>query len=189
MATSQAYGQKVVSTNPCGEQPLPAWSVCNLGAINLAEHVNKETKEVDFELLKETMANAVRLQDNVIDSSPYFFDENRTQAMGERRLGIGVMGLGDALIYAEEVYGSKEGNKVVDKIFKTMAITGWETSIEIAKEKGSFGFLVGETEEETKELRQRFIETGYIKTLPKHIHEGILEHGVRNTAILTVAPN
>lgn len=188
MATSQAYGQKVVSTNPCGEQPLPAWSVCNLGAVNLAEHVDRDKKEFDFELLKETVKTAVRLQDNVVDASPYFFKQNESQAKGERRLGIGVMGLADALIYSEVRYGSKEGNNLADKIFETMAVTAWEESIKLAKEKGSFLFLQGETEEETMELRKKFVSTGFIQTMPDHIKEGILEHGVRNSAVLTVAP-
>ena len=150
--------------------------------------MNKETNEFDFDLLKETVKTAVRFQDNVVDASPYFFQQNEDQAHGERRLGIGVMGLADALIYTHTKYGSKEGNELVDKIFETMSTTAWRESIEIGKEKGNFKFLVGETEEETKELREKFINTGFIKTLPEDIKEGIIEHGVRNTALLTVAP-
>lgn len=71
-----------------GEQPLPQWSVCNLSAINLAEHVNKKEKEVDYDKLKETVRTAVRMQDNVIDATPYFLEENRKQALGERRIGL-----------------------------------------------------------------------------------------------------
>ena len=162
--------------------------MCNLGAVNLSEHVNKDTNEFDFDLLRETVKSAVRFQDNVVDASPYFFQENEDQAHGERRLGIGVMGLADALIYTHTKYGSKEGNELVDKIFETMATTAWRESIKIGKEKGNFKFLVGETEEETKELREKFINTGFIKTLPEDIKEDIIEHGVRNTALLTVAP-
>ena len=85
---AQAYGQKVVATNPCGEQPLAGYSVCNLAAVNLAEHVNKDTNEVDYDKLIETVKVGVRMQDNVIDATPYFLEENEKQALGERRIGL-----------------------------------------------------------------------------------------------------
>ncbi|WP_332632331.1 vitamin B12-dependent ribonucleotide reductase [Halalkalibacter flavus] len=185
---AKAYGQKVVATNPCGEQPLAPYSVCNLAAINLAEMANKETKEVDFEKLKKTVEVGVRMQDNVIDATPYFLEQNTKQAKGERRVGLGVMGLHDLLIYCESVYGSEEGNDLVDRVFETIATTAYRTSIELAKEKGSFPFLVGTTDEETMELRTAFINTGYMTSMPEDIREGILEHGIRNSHLLTVAP-
>ncbi|MGV3489260.1 MAG: vitamin B12-dependent ribonucleotide reductase [Tuberibacillus sp.] len=183
-----AYGQKVVATNPCGEQPLAPYSVCNLAAVNLAEMADREAKTVDYEKLKKTVEVGVRMQDNVIDATPYFLEENRVQALGERRVGLGVMGLHDLLIYCETEYGSKEGNELVDKIFETIATTAYRTSIELAKEKGSFPFLIGKTEEETKELRENFINTGYVKSLPEDIRQGILQYGIRNSHLLTVAP-
>ncbi len=185
---AKAYGQKVVATNPCGEQPLAPYSVCNLAAINLAEMANKNTKEVDFAKLKETVEVGVRMQDNVIDATPYFLKENTKQAKGERRVGLGVMGLHDLLIYCETVYGSEEGNKLIDQIFETIATTAYRTSIELAKEKGSFPFLVGENDKETKQLRQAFIDTGYMKEMPEDIRQGVLEYGIRNSHLLTVAP-
>ncbi len=188
MTNAKAYGQKVVATNPCGEQPLAPYSVCNLAAINLANMADKKNKTVDFEKLKETVRVGVRMQDNVIDATPYFLEENRRQALGERRIGLGVMGLHDLLIYCETVYGSEEGNKLVDKIFETIATTAYRTSIELAKEKGSFPFLVGETEEETIELRKKFINTGYMKRMPDDIRQDILKYGIRNSHLLTVAP-
>ncbi|SDH34658.1 vitamin B12-dependent ribonucleotide reductase [Alteribacillus bidgolensis] len=185
---AQSYGQKVVATNPCGEQPLAPYSVCNLAAVNLAEMADKENKVVDFEKLKQTVETGVRMQDNVIDATPYFLEENTHQAKGERRIGLGVMGLHDLLIYAETSYGSKEGNQLIDEIFKTIATTAYRTSVELAKEKGSFPFLVGETEEKTKELRQAFINTGYMKNMPEDIRQAVLQHGIRNSHLLTVAP-
>ncbi len=185
---AQAYGQKVVATNPCGEQPLAPYSVCNLAAVNLAEMADLETNTVDYEKLIQTVKTGVRMQDNVIDATPYFLPENEAQALGERRLGLGVMGLADLLIYTKNRYGSKEGNKIVDKVFETIAVSAYEQSIELAKEKGSFPFLLGQTEEETMELRQRFINTGFMKRMPEHIRQGILDHGIRNSHLLTVAP-
>ncbi|MFC0522641.1 vitamin B12-dependent ribonucleotide reductase [Pontibacillus salicampi] len=183
-----SYGQKVVATNPCGEQPLAPFSVCNLAAVNLASFADKEAKEVDYEKLKATVKTGVRMQDNVIDATPYFLEENKKQALGERRVGLGVMGLHDLLIYTETPYGSEEGNRLVDEIFETIATTAYRASIELAKEKGSFPFLVGETEEETRTLRQNFIDTGYMEGMPADIRQGILDHGIRNSHLLTVAP-
>ena len=170
------------------EQPLAPYSVCNLAAVNLAQMADKKNKTVDFEKLKRTVEVGVRMQDNVIDATPYFLEENRKQALGERRIGLGVMGLHDLLIYCETVYGSEEGNKLVDKIFETIATTAYRTSIELAKEKGSFPFLIGETETETRALRKAFIESGYMRTMPEDIRNDILKYGIRNSHLLTVAP-
>ncbi|MDQ0158604.1 ribonucleoside-diphosphate reductase alpha chain [Alkalibacillus salilacus] len=185
---ASAYGQKVVATNPCGEQPLAPYSVCNLAAVNLAAIADRQLKQPDFAKLKQTVETGVRMQDNVIDSTPYFLDKNREQALGERRVGLGVMGLHDLLIYCETAYGSQEGNELVDQIFETIATTAYRTSIELAKEKGSFPFLIGETKEETQALRERFINTGYMQKMPDDIKQGVLDHGIRNSHLLTVAP-
>ncbi|AHI53269.1 vitamin B12-dependent ribonucleotide reductase [Spiroplasma culicicola] len=179
MTNAKGYGQKVVATNPCGEQPLAPYSVCNLAAVNLSNFVDKETKEILYSKLEKTVSVCVRMQDNVIDSTPYFLEANKQQALGERRVGLGVMGLHDLLIWAGVKYGSKEGNEIVDKIFETIAVTAYKTSIKLAKEKGSFPFL---------EDREKFIESGYLKKMPEDIRNGILEDGIRNSHLLTVAP-
>ncbi|MFD5850419.1 vitamin B12-dependent ribonucleotide reductase [Cytobacillus pseudoceanisediminis] len=188
MTNAQAYGQKVVATNPCGEQPLAPYSVCNLAAVNLAEMADKENKTVNFEKLKRTVEVGVRMQDNVIDATPYFLEENKKQALGERRVGLGVMGLHDLLIYCETEYGSEEGNVLIDKVFETIAATAYRASVELAEEKGSFPFLTGENAEETNRLRKAFTETGFMQKMPEDIRESILQSGIRNSHLLTVAP-
>ena len=188
-----AYGQKVVATNPCGEQPLAPYSVCNLAAVNLANMV--EDGEVDYEKLEKTVRIGTRMQDNVIDATPYFLEANRKQALGERRVGLGVMGLADLLIKCGVTYGSEEGNLLVDKVFETIATTAYRASIELAKEKGSFPFLesnytyVPSTEIFiTRKLREKFVNTGYMRDMPEDIRQGVIEHGIRNSHLLTVAP-
>lgn len=188
MTNAQAYGQHVVATNPCGEQPLAPFSVCNLAAVNLAQMADKETKTVNFEKLRQTVETGVRMQDNVIDATPYFLEENQKQALGERRVGLGVMGLHDLLIYCETEYGSDKGNELVDKVFETIATTAYRASVELGKEKGSFPFLVGETDAETASLREAFTNTGFMKKMPEDIRENIKENGIRNSHLLTVAP-
>ncbi len=177
-----SYGQKVVCTNPCGEQPLAPYSVCNLAAINLATMVDPKTHEVLWDQLGKTVQNAIRMQDNVIDQTYYFLEQNKQQALGERRIGMGVMGLHDLLIYANKRYGSKEGNKLVDQLFKFIATKAYETSIELAKEKGSFPFL------DQFGSREAFVKGKFIQKLPAHVQKGILEHGIRNSHLLTIAP-
>ncbi|KML29247.1 vitamin B12-dependent ribonucleotide reductase [Priestia aryabhattai] len=188
MTNAQAYGQHVVATNPCGEQPLAPFSVCNLAAVNLAQMADKETKTVNFEKLRQTVETGVRMQDNVIDATPYFLEENQKQALGERRVGLGVMGLHDLLIYCETEYGSDKGNELVDKVFETIATTAYRASVELGKEKGSFPFLVGETDAETASLREAFTNTGFMKKMPEDIRGNIKDHGIRNSHLLTVAP-
>ena len=188
MTNATAYGQKVVATNPCGEQPLAAYSVCNLAAVNLAEMVNKDLQMVDFAKLEQTVRTGIHMQDNVIDSTPYFLEENKTQALGERRIGLGIMGLADMLIYCGVRYGSLESLQLIDQVFETIAVAAYEESIELAKTRGSFPFLVGQTGKETQILRERFINTGYMKKMPEHIREGVLKYGIRNSHLLTVAP-
>lgn len=179
MTNAQAYGMRVVATNPCGEQPLSPYSVCNLAAINLANFVDKNSGAIFYDKLSKSVEICVRLQDNVIDGTPYFLEANKKQALGERRIGLGVMGLHDLLIWSNLKYGSKEGNKVVDKIFKTIATSSYRTSINIAKEKGSFPFL---------KSRKAFINTGFMKTMPEDIRQDILKYGIRNSHLITVAP-
>lgn len=189
MTNAKAYGQKVVATNPCGEQPLAPYSVCNLGAINLANMADKKNKTVDFEKLKRTVQIAVRFMDNVIDATPYFLEENRKQALGECRIGLGVLGLADLLIYCEKKYGSPEGNELVDKVFETIATTAYRTSIELAKEKGPFPYLdTLPNGEPNVNGREKFINSGYMRRMPEDIRQDILKYGIRNSHLLTVAP-
>src|SRR5690625_1476427 len=186
MTNAQAYGQKVVATNPCGEQPLAPYSVCNLAAVNLANMADKENSTVDFDKLKRTVRTGVRMMDNVVDATPYFLEANHTQAQGERRLGLGVMGLHDLLIYCKKVYGSKDGNELVDKVFETIATEAYRESIELAKEKGSFPFL--KSDEYDYGNSNFLADSGFVKTLPEDIREGIRNYGIRNSHLLTVAP-
>lgn len=179
MTNARSYGQKVVATNPCGEQPLAPYSVCNLAAVNLANFVNKETGEILYDELKTTVALTVRMQDNVIDDTPYFLEANKIQALGERRVGLGVMGLHDLLIFAKKRYGSKESLTTIDSVFKCIAESAYRTSIDLAKEKGPFPFFKD---------GEAFVNSGYMKLMDESIRQDIVKYGIRNSHLLTIAP-
>lgn len=182
MTNATGYAQKVVCTNPCGEQPLAPYSVCNLAALNLANMVDYPNRDVDWAKLQKTIQVAVRLQDNVIDQTTYFLEENRRQALGERRIGLGVMGLHDLLIHCNLRYGSPKANQFTDKLFEFIATNAYETSINLAKEKGSFPFL------EQYGSKSKFIQSGYLQQMPQKIRDDIEKYGIRNSHLLTIAP-
>ena len=172
------YFADLPCTNPCGEQPLPAWGVCNLGHVNLAKHINKQTGEVMWNELKQTVQHAVRFQDNVIDATPYFFDENKAQQLGERRVGMGTIGLAEMLIYKRLRYGSPEGVEFIDKLYQFIAVTAYETSVELAREKGAFQQFDAD----------KFLQSGFMKNMPEYIRNLVRQYGIRNVTIMTQAP-
>lgn len=130
------YFERLLATNPCGEQPLGGWAVCNLGAMNLAAYVKKE--EFDFDAFGKDVQVAMRFLDNVIDDTFYFFDQNEKAAKDIRRTGLGIMGIADALIKMKVRYGSDESLPIVNKMFQTLRDNAYIASVEIAKEKGAF---------------------------------------------------
>ena len=177
---ARAYGQKVVCTNPCGEQPLAPYSVCNLAAINLNNMVDHKTGEVLWDKLEKTIRTSVRLQDNIIDKTPYFLEANKKQATGERRLGMGVMGLHDFLIWQGIKYGTAKSLKAIDKVFKFIATAAYKASADLAEEKGHFEFM--------NDL-EALMSTGYISKLPEDVKDYIRSKGgLRNSHLLTIAP-
>lgn len=168
----------LICTNPCGEQSLPAWGVCNLGAINLAKFYDPETDDVAWELLGRTARYATRFLDNVIDSTPYFYDENREQQLSERRVGLNNMGLAELMIRLEIRYGSEESVAFIDQLYSFIAREVYETSIGLAQEKGSFPQLD----------REEFVKSGFMQQMPADIRHKVLQDGIRNVTLLTQAP-
>lgn len=171
----------LICCNPCGEQPLPAWSVCNLGHINLAQFVKQgawEGKEVDWDGIKTATADATRFLDNVIDATPYFSEGNRTQQLGERRVGLGTIGLAEMLIRLGIPYGSDESLRLIDKIYATIAEVSYETSAKLAEEKGAFPWC-------NKDL---LAGSKFIQSMPVETQNLVEQHGLRNVTLLTQAP-
>jgi ribonucleoside-diphosphate reductase alpha chain len=163
------------------EQGLPEFSVCNLGHLVLSRFYDKETNDVNWKDVARACKIAVRLQDNVIDYTPYFLKENEKQQMMERRIGIGSMGLGTLLIKMGLQYGSKEGNEFTDKLYKFIAYHQYKASMEIAGEKGAFPAYEYEG----------FSNSGFMKRLLKEfpdLRDLLKKNGIRNVTINTQAP-
>ena len=132
-----AHAERIISVNPCGEQGLGAYSVCNLGAMNLGKYV--KAKSFDWNAFRQDVGVAFRFMDNVIDKSFYWDERSRKRQDDLRRVGLGVMGLADALILMGIRYGSQEAVEFTEKVFKTMKETSIKTSIQLAEEKGPAG--------------------------------------------------
>src|ERR1700736_29950 len=130
------YYEDIRCVNPCGEQGLPPFGVCNLGAINLSAFV--VDSKMDYAHLAEMSKVAMRFLDNVVDATEYFIEENRVAQLGTRRTGLGTMGLADALIKMEIPYGSGESGPVIERIYATIRDASYDMSADIALEKGAF---------------------------------------------------
>jgi len=160
----------------CGEQGLPPFGVCNLGALNLSAFV--ENGQMDWERLAEVSKVAMRFLDNVVDANEYFIKENEEAQLGTRRTGLGTMGLADALIKMKVAYGSEASIPIIERIYTTIRDAAYEASADIAVEKGSF----------PRFERDKYMRGSFIKRLPKAVQEKIKKQGIRNAVLLTQAP-
>ncbi|WP_376747864.1 adenosylcobalamin-dependent ribonucleoside-diphosphate reductase [Paenibacillus odorifer] len=175
------YFNPIICTNPCGEQGLPGWGVCNLSAVNLSKFYDEKNHDVDWEDLATTTRYSVRFLDNVIDKTPYHFPENEANQKKERRVGLGTMGLAELMIKLNIRYGSPESLEFLDKLYGFMAPEAYLASAEIAGEKGSF--LAFDTE--------KYLMSGFMKNIVEaypEVGEAIREHGMRNVTVITQAP-
>mgnify|MGYP001242067940 FL=1 len=173
------YCSPLVSTNPCAEQPLPDGGCCNLGALNLERFVDKNGN-FDFDDFKETTTIGARFLDNVIDYNldRHALEEQKQNAMNDRRVGLGILGLGDMLVKMGIKYDSDEALETIAKVMEIHRNAAYETSAELAKEKGQFPNFDWDG----------YSESLFVQDLPKELQEKIKNHGVRNCTLTTVAP-
>lgn len=175
------YCEKISATNPCGEQPLPPYGACLLGSINLVKYItmfDDGTVRLDVELIKQDVCDFVRALDNVIDRTIYPLKYQMWEAKSKRRMGIGVTGLANALEILNMPYGSDEFLKGMSGVMELIRDTAYQYSIELALEKGSFPKLEAE----------KYVQSGFMKTMPMGIKEDILKYGIRNSHLLSIAP-
>lgn len=170
------YIEPLVTTNPCGEIALSAYDCCCLGHLVLTRFVSSDG--IDYHLLGDTIRTAVRFLDNVLTVNSYPLPEMKTKSQNLRRIGLGTTALADMLTMLGLRYGSEEGNKFIDKLYRFISKAAYEASVMLAVEKGAFPLCDPE----------KHIESGFMKRMPAKIRSLVAEHGIRNCCILTQAP-
>jgi ribonucleoside-diphosphate reductase alpha chain len=134
---------------------------------------------MDIDAIRETVVIATRLLDNVIDCSQFPLKAQQRQAMGSRRIGLGITGLADALIMLGLHYGTEEARLEAGRIMRAICHTAYSASIHLAEEKAPFPFFD----------REAYLESGFLQTLPQEIRDGITRHGIRNSHLTAIAPS
>jgi ribonucleoside-diphosphate reductase alpha chain len=176
-----AYCETIRATNPCGEQPLPPYGACLLGSINLAKLVKNpfgNDAYLDLDELAALTKSAIRMMDNAIDVSRFPLDEQRAEAHAKRRIGLGVTGLADALIFCRSRYGSSESIVLIETWLSTMSHAAYAASAELAQEKGAFPLYDA----------AEYLSRPHILSLPQEIRDAIAAHGIRNALVTSIAP-
>ncbi|MFC1673831.1 adenosylcobalamin-dependent ribonucleoside-diphosphate reductase [Pseudomonadota bacterium] len=175
------YCETIHATNPCGEQPLPAYGACLLGSINLARMVSEpfsDAADIDLDHLARVVATAVRAMDNVIDVSRFPLSEQENEAQAKRRIGLGVTGLADALIMCDARYGSDRAVNLTETWMKAIERAAYLASADLACEKGSFPLY-----DEDKYMKGEMIQR-----LDQDVQDAIRAYGIRNALITSIAP-
>ncbi len=184
------------ATNPCGEQWLGPYENCCLGSINLAKHVTPEGK-VDWEKLRETVVLSTRFLDNVVSANKYVpaVPQLKEAALRARRIGLGIMALGDLMYHMGIRYGSEEAQEFAAQVMEFVRYHAMKTSIELAKERGPFPAIKGSIYDPEdlkwtppKPLKPYTHDFGRPPVNWDEIVEGIKQYGIRNAAQTTIAP-
>lgn len=171
------YFSPIMATNPCGEVPLSANGVCDLGSIVLPRFVtpNGQTRKAR---LKEVIRLAVRFLDNIIDINKYVLHEIDVNAHAGRRIGLGVMGLAEFLFAKGARYGSEKAIEETETIMRIIRDTAYKASVELAIEKGAF----------PKFDSIQYGKAHFIRSLPGKLRMAIKEKGIRNVTCMAMAP-
>jgi ribonucleoside-diphosphate reductase alpha chain len=176
-----SYCETIQATNPCGEQPLPPYGACLLGSINLAKLVKRpftEQARLDEAELARLTRIAVRFLDNIIDVSRYPLAEQAHEAKAKRRIGLGVTGLADALIFCRARYGSRWSLSLIGRWLRIIRDRAYAASAELALERGAFPLFD----------REKFLARPNISELPAEVRKAIAAYGIRNGLITSIAP-
>jgi len=152
---------EIESTNPCGEQPLLPYESCNLGSINLANMLKKNSGnwEIDWGKLENTVKLAVHFLDNVIDINKYPLDKIDSTTKLSRKIGLGVMGFADMLLRLKIAYNSEQCIKTAEEVMKFILLKGREMSVELGRLRGAFPLFDESTLKDGKKIRNATITT------------------------------
>ena len=175
-----AHCEQISASNPCGEQMLPPYGACLLGSINLARLVINPFEPdaaLDESLLAELTRTAVRMLDNVIDISRYPLSQQEAEAKAKRRIGLGVTGLADALLFCGTAYGSSPAVALTRRWLEVIKRKAYRASAEIAAEKGPFPLY-----------DKGMLDRPNLASLDEETRAMIAEHGLRNGCLTSIAP-
>jgi len=176
------YCERIESTNPCSEQPLPAYGCCDLGSVDLTKFVKRpfgDKAEFDFAAFGRVCEVAVRMLDNVLEVTPWPLAQQKAEAMAKRRVGLGFTGLGDALIMLRLRYDTAEARAMATRIAESMRDRAYAASVELARERGAFPLFNADL----------YLAGGnFASRLPAEIKQKIRSHGIRNSHLLSIAP-
>ncbi|WIM14322.1 LAGLIDADG family homing endonuclease [Enhydrobacter sp.] len=176
-----AFDANGLYAHNCGEQPLPPYGACLLGSINLAVLVKEPftpQARLDLEALERLVPVAVRMLDNVIDVSRFPLPQQEKEAKAKRRIGLGVTGLADALIFCGVRYGSKRAIELAREWLAAVQRLSYLASADLAAEKGSFPLFD----------RARYLAGETIGGLPEEVCSAIGRYGIRNALLNSIAP-
>ncbi|MDZ7749382.1 MAG: LAGLIDADG family homing endonuclease [Halofilum sp. (in: g-proteobacteria)] len=176
-----AFDANGLYVHNCGEQMLPAYGCCCLGSINLTEFVEDPfSGEARFnhDRFGQVVRTSIRMLDNVLDATAWPLPEQDKEAEAKRRVGLGYLGLGDALIMLGIRYDSEEGRAMAAEISRVMRDEAYRASVDLAREKGAFPLFDAE----------QYLAGEFVARLPDEIRQGIHEHGIRNSHLLSIAP-
>ena len=152
---------EIESTNPCGEQPLLPYESCNLGSINLVNHITKTVAGwvLDRAKLEKTIRTAVHFLDNVIEVNQYPLPEIDKMTRSTRKIGLGVMGFADMLLYMGVPYNSEEGVALAQEIMDTINTIGHQESEKLAESRGAFPLFDQSIYKDGKPIRNATVTT------------------------------
>jgi ribonucleoside-diphosphate reductase alpha chain len=176
------YCETLEATNPCAEEPLPAYGCCCLGSIDLTHFVAapfEKNAEFDFSAFGKVVEVAIRMLDNVLEVTPWPLAAQQAEAMAKRRTGLGFTGLGDTLMMVGLRYDTAEARAFAAKISEAMRDRAYLASVELARERGAFPMFNADL----------YLSGGnFASRLPAEIKEKIRRHGIRNSHLLSIAP-
>jgi len=175
------YIETISSTNSCAEQPLPPNGTCPLASINLARLVRSPFQagaSMDLDEVSRLAGLAVRMLDNVLDISRFAVAAQQEEAQAKRRVGVGVTGVGDALIMLGLRYGTKEAAETLNHWMCRLQNAAHRASAELAAERGTFPLF-----DQVAHQKQPSIQR-----LDPDVRQAIIRHGLRNGALTTIAP-
>ena len=178
--------ETIRATNPCGEQPLPAYGCCNLGPLNLTRFVQDPFAQMkggkpsfDWDALAQSTRTQVRFLDDVLDVTLWPLPEQYDESRAKRRIGVGFTGLGDTLVMLGLRYNSPEGRELAVRIARLMRDEAYRASVELARERGAFPLFDA----------KRYLEDGtFASRLPDDLKAAIRRDGIRNSHLLSIAP-